>query len=283
VSAELGTRDEVTTRRGRLEYWSRGDGPPIVFLHGLGVNALHWRKVVAELAGEYRCIVPELPLGGHRIPMPREADLTPYGLADLVDAFLEALDLTDVTLVGNDTGGAILQLVATRHPERIGRLVLTPSDAFEHFLPPPFGVLKAGAFVPGVPWLTVQSMRIERLRYSPIAFGRLVNRRIPREITDSYARAALQPLIRRDIAKVLRGVHPRYTLEAAERLRSFDKPVLIAWTRDDPVFLFRHAERFAQLLPNAALEVIEDSRGFVPEDQPVALAGAIRSFLSKAA
>jgi pimeloyl-ACP methyl ester carboxylesterase len=276
---ELGEPKEVRTPEWRLRYWERGEGEPIVFLHGIGVNALLWRNVVPELAGSYRCICPELPLGAHEVPMPRDADLTPPGIAALVDGFLKELDLTGVTLVGNDTGGAIAQLVATNHPERLARLVLTPSDAFDHFLPPGFRYLQAAAFVPGAAWLTVQSMRIERVRRMPIAYGKLTRRPVPREITDAWVAPGRHAAIRRDLSKVLRGIRKRYTIEAAQKLRSFDKPTLIAWPRKDPVFRFEHAERLAKLIPNAKLVEIEDSYGFVSEDQPKQLASEIAAFL----
>ena len=109
-----------------------------------------------------------------------DADLSPPGLAQLVADFIDALGLEDVTLVGNDTGGAICQLVVTRHPERIGRLVLTPCDAYENFLPPAFRYLQRLARVPGGVTAVAQSMRIPADRRSPIAFGWLSKRRIPR-------------------------------------------------------------------------------------------------------
>ena len=279
LDAELGERKEVRTPEWRLAYYDRGEGEPIVFLHGLVANPLIWRKVVPDLAGSYRCIVPELPLGSHQIPMPRDADLSPPGLAALVNAFLEQLDLREVTLVGNDTGGAIAQLVAARHPDRIGRLVLTPSDAFDHFPPPQFRILMVMGWTPGLPWLTVQQMRIERMRYLPFAYGKLVKRRMPREITDAYLQPLHRAAIRRDLTKVIRNIRKRYLQEAAMRLREFDKPVLLVWPPDDPVFLFEYAKRLAELMPNAKIAEVEDSWGFVSEDRPDVLVREIGTFM----
>jgi pimeloyl-ACP methyl ester carboxylesterase len=280
MTEQIGPAREVSTHRGTLRYFERGDGPPIVFLHGIGVNPLLWRKVVPELAGSFRCVMPELPLGSHELTMSPDADLTPHGLAALVAGFLEGLDLREVTLLGNDTGGAIAQLVATRHPERLGRLVLTPCDAFEHFPPPLFRPLVAMAWVPGLPWLTIQQMRVERLRYLPFAYGKLVKRRMPKEITDAYLGPLFRYANRRDLTRMIRAVRKHHLLEAAEKLRRFDRPVLIAWPPEDPAFPFEHARRLANLLPDATLVEIEDSYGFVSEDQPKALASAIGPFMS---
>ena len=136
-SASLGEQRELALPQGTIRYRERGSGEPIVFIHGLLVNGDLWRKVVPELSKDYRCIAPDLPLGSHAKAMSESADLSVYGLAKLIDDFLAALDLRDVALVGNDTGGALCQIVITRHPQRIGRLLLTPCDAFDNF-PPPF-------------------------------------------------------------------------------------------------------------------------------------------------
>src|SRR6266487_2458843 len=137
-SEPLGTVHEVTLPAGRIRYHERGQGPPVVFVHGLLVNADLWRAVVPPVAAAgYRCIAPDWPLGAHELPVP-DADLSPPGVAALLAAFLDRLDLDDVTVVANDTGGAITKLLITRHPERVGRVVLTPSDSLERFFPPAF-------------------------------------------------------------------------------------------------------------------------------------------------
>jgi len=144
---------QVQLAQGMLGYREVGSGPPIVFIHGLLVNGLLWRKVVPLLAPHFRCIVPDLPLGPHTLPMPTAADLRPPALAQLIADFLEALKLEQVTLVGNDTGGALCQLTITAHPERIGRLVLTNCDAFEAFLPLLIRPFQWAGYLPGFVWL----------------------------------------------------------------------------------------------------------------------------------
>ncbi|MBD0322528.1 MAG: alpha/beta fold hydrolase, partial [Aldersonia sp.] len=136
TNTALGPAHEVELSGARIRYHDRGDGPPIVFVHGLLVNSALWRNVVPGLVDAgYRCLTPDWPLGAHSIPVP-DADLTPPGIADLIAGFLEALDLRDVTLVANDTGGAITQILLARNPARVGRVVLTPSDCYDNFLPP---------------------------------------------------------------------------------------------------------------------------------------------------
>jgi pimeloyl-ACP methyl ester carboxylesterase len=238
--------------------------------------------VTPLLKDRFRCIVPDFPLGSHREPMKPDADLSPPGLARIVAGFMGALELEDVTLVANDTGGAISQIMAAHHPDRIGRLLLTNCDAFENFLPPAFRPMQWAARVPGGLTAMMAGMRFEALRRLPNAYGRLIKRDFAgaptREWVDPYL---TNREIRRDTIKVLRGIDPKYTFEAAERLREFDRPALLAWAVEDRFFKLSFAELLASTIRGASLEKIEDSYTFVSEDQPERLAELIGEFAGR--
>jgi len=272
---------EVRLPQGTIRYRDTGAGKPLVFVHGLLVDGTLWRKVTPLLEGEFRCVVPDLPLGSHRVPMNPDADLSPPGVARIVADFITALDLEDVTLIGNDTGGAICQLVATEHPARLGRLVLTPCDAYENFLPPFFRPMQYAARVPGLLTALLQTARLGAVQRSPLGFGLLISRdSIDPQVIDSWLRPFFSNRgVRRDVTKFLKAISNRYTLEAAERLRDFDRPALIAWAPDDRFFKLVYGERLAAAIPDARLVRIEDSRTFVSEDQPERLAELIRGFV----
>jgi pimeloyl-ACP methyl ester carboxylesterase len=280
VSVQLGDLSRADLPAGTVEYRERGSGTPIVFLHGIVANGDVWRNVVPELAGRFRCITPDWPLGSHRLAMREGADFTLFGLARLVSQFLETLELADVVLVANDTGGAIAQAVAVRHPKRLGRLVLTPCDAFDNFLPLPIKHLQVFGRTPAGLYVLAQSLRSPLVQRLPIAFGRLTERPIPAEIMRSYT----EPLrrshaVRRDFATLVRAISTRYTEEAARGLTSFDRPTLIVWARERRRFFpVEHAHRLADLLPDARLELLDDTGPFISEDQPVALARSIQMF-----
>jgi pimeloyl-ACP methyl ester carboxylesterase len=275
----LGEPREVEVPGGRMRILEAGSGPPLVFVHGLLVNANLWRKVVPRLAPDFRCVALDMPLGSHEIPMP-DADLSPLGLADLIADAIEAAGLEDVTLVGNDTGGGLSQLLVTHRPDRVGRLVLTSCDAYDNFPPRFFKVVLAPALIPGAARFVFAPLRVRRLRELPIAFGWLMHSRLETDAGDSYTLPALtSAAVGDDVRRAMRGIHPRYTLEAAEHFGEFDRPVLIAWSRDDKFFPLHHAERLARDFPNARLEWIEDARTFSPEDQPERLAELIAGFV----
>ena len=268
----------VQLSQGRIAYSEDGQGPAIVLIHGLLVNGSLWRKVVPRLAKDARVIVPELPLGSHAEPMNPDADLSIDGLVALIAEFLEALELTDVTVVGVDTGGALTQILATERPERIARVVLTSCDTFDNFPPRMFRPLLLSAKLPGGLTMLGAILRRKPLWRLPNTFGWLTKRPVEESVMRSWVEPSRRPEIRRDVGKVLRSFDPKTLLRATEKLRSFDRPVLIAWAADDKFMPLEHARRLQALLPDARLELIEDSYTFTPEDQPERLARLIREF-----
>jgi pimeloyl-ACP methyl ester carboxylesterase len=273
---------QIALSTGTIEYRdSGGAGPVVVLLHGLLMDASLWDDVIQDLAPEYRCVAPTLPLGAHRVPMSDDADLSPRGLARLTAEFLDRLDLRDVTLVGNDTGGVLVQLLAGARSPRVGRVALVSCDAFENFPPGLTGhtLVLAGKLPAGLFGLFMQPLRFRPFRRLPLAFGWLTMR------GDATTRRWLSPVltqreIRRDTVRVLRGIaaEPRLLLEVAEELRGFNHPALVAWASMDRVMPPEHADRLAELLPQGQLVKIRDSYTLIPLDQPVQLATALRDF-----
>ena len=271
---------EIELSAGTIEYEDTGgSGPIVVLLHGLVMDGSLWRHVVRELRADHRCVVPTMPFGGHRRPMRADADLSLRGLARLEAEFLEALDLRDVTLVGNDLG--LFQVTAGEYPERIARLVITSCEAFEN-IPPglPGHTLAFAAKLPGGLNALAQPMRLRALRRLPLALGWMAKRPIPHEITDAWLRPLLtQRKIRRDLLKYLHNYSKGDLLAAAERLRSFERPALVIWAAEDRVMPPAHGRRLAALLPHARLVEITDRYTLIPEDQPGELVRAIRQFV----
>lgn len=276
-SQDLGPARTLELPGARLRVHVTGEGPAVVFVHGALVNANLWRKVVPRLDGFTR-VTLDLPLGSHLIPVPARPN-TPPDVAKLIGEAVTELGLSDVTLVGNDTGGAICQLAAAERPDWLGRLVLTSCDAFEHFPPPRLKPLFLTLRAPGGLEAAYALMRMRAPRHLPIAFGWLVHERIPDVVTDSYVRPVIESTeIRADTKRLARGVDPADTLAAGEKLRSFDRPALIAWSADDKFFPPRDGERLAATIPGARLETIAGARTFSAEDRPERLAELIASF-----
>ncbi|MDW5594011.1 alpha/beta hydrolase [Conexibacter stalactiti] len=259
------------------------DRPTVVLLHGLLMDSTVWRKVAPGLAERARVICPTLPLGGHRIPMEPGADLSLPAMARLVAEFLEALDLRDVVLVSNDWGGALL-LVDLGCAERVGRLVITPSEAFDNFPPGIPGRLAAlaGRAGPTGVKLALQPLRFRALRRFPLLFGWMSKHPVPHAVSDRWFAPVLGSReIRRDLAKYAGGPLDRaWTTAATERLREFDRPALVAWAPEDRLMPRDHGRRLAELLPQGRLVEIPGSYTLVSEDQPELLLRHLRDFLA---
>jgi len=247
-----------------------------VFVHGVLVDARLWESVADRLAAAgIRSYAPTLPLGAHQWPMNADADLSPTGIAKLTLEFISALGLSDVTIVGNDTGGAICQLMLGAGTSLVSGAVLTNCDAFGTFPPrafaPLFGALRHPGLVAGL----APALRSEKVRHGRLAFGPLSSRPLDPDLTLSWMQPLASKAIRHDLAKFARGVHPRVLLDAATRFGQFTGPVRILWGEDDPFFRTRLGRQLSEAFPHATLTTVPAGRTFLPLDHPEDVAGEI--------
>jgi pimeloyl-ACP methyl ester carboxylesterase len=271
---------ELELTAGTIEYEDTGgEGPVLVLLGGIAMDATVWDPLVSDLRRDHRVIVPTLPLGAHRRPMRPDADLTLSGFARIVAELLERLDLRDATLVQNDHAAALV--LAGQRPQRVARLVLSSCEAFENYPPGlPGKNLRLTAILPGGLFVAMKLLRWRRLRRLPITFGWLAKRPLPDDVLDSW----LEPLqtqreVRRDLRKYAISARRRHMVEACERLRAFDRPTLVVWTPEDRIQRPEHGRRLAEVIPGARLVEIPDSYTLIMRDQPEAFARAIRDFM----
>jgi pimeloyl-ACP methyl ester carboxylesterase len=275
----------MTTQQVRVDgvdiaYTDTGSGPTILFVHGVYVTGALWNDVVSELGGGFRCVVPTWPLGAHSTPT-GGADIGAEATARRIVHFIEALDLRDVTVVANDTGGGLVLTAlgdATLDKSRIGRLVLTNCDSYEHFPPGSFAhivqlcrlsstvggaILRLLATGPG------QSFFLKAVcRNAPAA---------PERRRDIFGAFATSSGARRDAVRVTASLDPALTLRAAPAIEAFDKPVTLVWGAADRLFPLDHARRLLNAFPQATLDEVPESSTFVMLDAPRELAAAIRN------
>jgi pimeloyl-ACP methyl ester carboxylesterase len=270
---------EVALEQATIDYRVLGPEdsphPPVLFVHGILVDNRLWSAVAEGLAKQgYRCYLPTWPLGSHTIPVNDPTSLSPRGVAKMIRDFIAVLGLSDVTLVGSDTGGGLSQFVVDAYPDLIGRLVLTNCDAFDKFPPFPFtiafGVLRGPVSIK----VMFEQMRFKALRHSPLGFGLLFNP--DPHLTGAWVAPARNDVrIRRDIATLLRNVAKTDLVDVSTRLPNFTKPVTVVWGQRDRAFKPSLGRRLAALFGNSTLIEVPDARTFVSLDNPGAVIDAI--------
>jgi len=272
----------VETRLGPLEVHGEGVGDPLLLVHGVLVDSTTlWSGVSRDLATDHRCIRPDLPLGGHRLA-PTARVTVDSVVGALVDV-LDGLGVERATLVGNDSGGALCQVLAARHPERVARLVLTSCDAYRHFPPTPLKPVKPLLAVPGALDLLGLAYRSRRVRRSFAGAGLATAHHADAPaIHAAFGRFVASRANRADFGSFLRSCRPAVTTASIDRLRGWSTPTLIAWSRGDPLFPEADARRLAADL-GGELTWIEGSRAFSPLDRPAQVAAAVRDFTSRRA
>ncbi|MET0133321.1 MAG: alpha/beta fold hydrolase [Kibdelosporangium sp.] len=266
----------VETPGGPIEIRTVGQGTTVLFVHGLMVNGHVWDPLIDRLRDRFLLVLPDLPLGGHRLALRPDADC---GLAAHAERVIEiARQLTGpVVLVGSDTGGAIAQMAVTREPELFDRLVLLPSDAFDNCPPKLLTPMRWLAGVPGAIRGAVFAMRLEVIVRATM---KLVSRRRSESAFLDELLGSLRSDrgVQRDFVKLLQGLRPEVTNAVAAELPKFRRPVLIAWSRKDPLFPLEHAHRLAEAFPDASVVIAENSRAFISIDEPEWLADRITEF-----
>lgn len=283
-SLSLEAHRRVRLSGGELEYLDQGQGEPVVMLHPFLTDTRHYRKVAAELAKTHRCVRPLLPLGAHRVALDPDAGNTPLDVARRVAELIEALDLGPVTLVGNDSGGAIAQLVAAHHRHCVAKLVLSNCDAYEVFPPQAFAYLgvvgRWAAPLRITSWLL---QRVKWLRHMPLTFGRLSQTKLPDALVQSYVEPLGRADIARDTAKLCASIDPKQTIEAARILSERPLPLRLVWGTADPFFSLSLAQRLARDIAGAELITLPGVMAFVPEDAAPELCAAVRAGSATAA
>ena len=268
--------------QGRIHYVEYGtEGEPVVFVHGFAVDGQLWEPVAQRLADAgLHCFVPTWPFGSHRTPMHPDAELAPPAAAQLILDFLAALSLEGVTIVGNDSGGAVTQMAVTTDHARIGRLVLTNCDSFENFPPGTFKLMSKLGKLPGFAFLLAQSMRFEPIIRAPFGFGDLNAERRPIELLRSWVEPLINDKrIRRDAMKFFTAADSKDTLAAAEKLPHLGLPALLVWGTADKLFPLSDAKRLQRTLQDVELVELPGAKAFVPLDRPDEVANAIAAFV----
>lgn len=264
-----------------LQYWENGSGQPVLFLHGALSNGYTYRKILTELSQSFHCLALHLPLGGHQLPLSKDVELSPSGIAALIQAFLHFKAIQQVTIIANDTGGAYAQVFTALHPEMVSSLVLSNCEVMDVFPPQKFAYLKCAVRIPGFTFLMAKLFSINSWLTHPAVMGSLSLTLTREELASGYIHSFVKNAgIRKNFADVCRHWHPKHTLEAANLLQDFDKPVLVLWgDQDNGLFPRQQMEKLLQVFPHAKWQTIFNAKTYIQEDAPEQVIAAIQTFL----
>ncbi|HEX7132398.1 MAG TPA: alpha/beta hydrolase [Iamia sp.] len=257
------------------------DAPTVVLVHGVLVNSTVWDPIVPGLAAHHRVVRPDLPIGAHALPAEHRDRLDPETVADALAEILDGLGIDRAAVIGSDTGGAISQIFAARHPDRLSGLVLLSCDALDHFPPTILKPVVATLRIPGSIDLMSLMYRSKRMRRTFVGVGLLLTEPVDDALVDAwFDRIVADREARRDMGAFLRGCRKELTHRAADALAAQAPPVLLAWSRGDRLFPESDAEELHRRIAGSSLHYIDDARTFSQIDRPQAVLDLVVPFLA---
>ena len=263
-------RHPVQTASGSISYIEQGTGAVALFVHGVLLNGHLWRHQLAELSGIRRCIAVDLLAHGNTESAP-DQDLSVTANAKMLREFLDALNIDQVDLVGNDSGGGIAQIFATLFPERMRSLTLTDCDTHDNWPPEAFKPFLAMAASGGLRG-TLDAMLSDKSLYrSPQALGPAYEH--PERVSDETIEQYLRPFVRneqrtRDLQRFLGAFDNKHTLAIEARLKMLKVPTLIVWGTDDVYFDVKWSRWLADNIPGTRCRIeFKGARIFFPEER----------------
>ncbi len=263
-------RRSIVTGSGRISYVEQGQGPVVLFVHGILLNGYLWRHQLAALSDTRRCIALDLLCHGHT-ETSASTDVSVTGNAHMLREFLDAMDIAQVDLVGNDSGGGICQIFAALYPSRVRTLTLTDCDAHDNWPPEAFKPFVAMVAAGGLGDTLHAMLHDKQVFRSPQALGPAYER--PEAVSDETIEAYLRPLVGtpqrvRDLERFVNAFDCRHTVAVQNYLQQLKAPTLIAWGTDDVYFDVEWSHWLARTIPGTKRRVeYRGARIFFPEER----------------
>ncbi len=279
------TTQTIQTPSGRISYAEVGSGPVALFVHGVLLNKHLWRHQLSGLSDIRRCIAVDLLAHGDTETAP-DQDVTVTANANMLREFLDALDIDQADVIGNDSGGGISQIFAAINPGRTRSLTLTDCDTHDNWPPEAFKpfveMTKAGGLR-----VTLNAMLNDKSIYRSKEFLGLAYEH-PENVADADIETYLRPFLRteqrlRDLQRFVVAFDHEHTVVVESRLRELQAPTLIVWGTDDVYFPVKWANWLAKTIPGAREPVwLEGARIFFPEERSAEFNSLLRDHLETA-
>lgn len=273
-------RRMVVTPFGRIAYVGLGSGPAALFLHGFPLNGFQWRGALERLSNDRRCFAPDF-VGMGYTDAPDQQDLSPPAQADMLAAFLDALSISSADVIANDSGTAVAQLFAVRHPTRVRTLLLTNGDVHENS--PPAQLRNSIELAREGRYHEKLQRHLddpEHARSSSGIGGSAYTD--PANFTDEAIEYYFRPLVanplrQSQLNRYLAAFDPNPLLAIEPELRRSTVPTRMVWGDADPLFPVAWTDWLDRVLPESrGVRIVAGANLFWPEEQPDVIAEEAR-------
>ncbi len=265
------SKHSIATPSGDISYYEAGSGPVALFVHGVLLNGHLWRHQLEQLSDIRRCIAIDLLAHGDTKIAP-DQDISVTANAKMLREFLDALEIGQVDLVGNDSGGGIAQIFAATNPSRVRSLTLTDCDTHNNWPPEAFKPFLEMAAAGGLRGALDMMLADKSFYRSAQALGPAYEH--PERLEDETIEAYLCPLVSteqrtRDLQRFLAAFDCKHTLAIETQLRELHTPTLIVWGTDDIYFDAKWSQWLAETIPGTKKRIeLRGARIFFPEERP---------------
>ncbi|MGH7710061.1 MAG: alpha/beta fold hydrolase [Gemmatimonadaceae bacterium] len=249
----------------RVHYIDEGAGDVMLFVHGTPSWSFEWRHVIAAMSQKHRCIAMDL-LGFGLSDRPRGFDYTPESHARVLRAFVDRLDLRDITLVVHDFGGPIAMPIALDKPQRVRRLAIVNTWMWS-FEDEPAMRRKAGLINGRLGRFLYRHANFSLRVLMPSAYAdrRKLSRQIHAQYLAPFPDSESRGQVLFSLARALLGSSAYYESLWRQRELLRSRPALIIWGMKDPAFPPAMLERWRTVLPTA--HVVRLAVGHWPQEE----------------
>lgn len=268
------TKRKIRTFAGDIAYLRKGQGPPLLLLHGIPSSSYLWRDVIDPLSTTFDVLAPDL-LGFGDSDKRLDADLSIAAQARYMVAFMESFGLHQAAVVGHDIGGGLAQLMAVDEPERVARLILIDSVVDDNWPVADIARLKEPV------WDQIMvNIDLRNGFRKGLEAGLVTEGRVTEELVDEWTRPFQDLGGRRAYLRAARALNNRDLTSQSKRIEEIETPTLILWGANDKFLESRWADTLKHKLRDSTVEIIDPGGHFLPLDRPDAVAEAITRFLT---
>ena len=268
------SKRKIRTFAGDIAYLRKGQGPPLLLVHGIPSSSYLWRDVIDPLSATFDVLAPDL-LGYGDSDKRMDVDLSIAAQARYMVAFMETIGVHQAAVAGHDIGGGVAQLIAVDEPQRVARLILIDSVVDNNWPIADIARLKEPVWDQIMVNIDLRNGLRKGLEAGIVTEGRVTD-----ELVDEWTRPYQDLGGRRAYLRAARALNNRDLTGRSKHIEEIETPTLILWGANDKFLEPAWAETLKHKLRDSTIEIIDPGGHFLPLDRPDAVAQAVTRFLT---